>query len=438
MGRPSGLTEPENPAPPSVTAVGAAVSTGVGDPEFGVNVAVTVVSALIVTWQAAVPEHGPAQPVKVDPDVGVAVSVTGVLAMYACEHSEGQEIAPLPSETVPLPDPAGEIVSACVPRANSAIPSVPVTYTLLPSGEMATPGPPSPLPFSFPGTRCPRRCCPGHSCRDGKLRQRTVGITRELRHVRAGAARQNPPARARRRSPRPGSRPDRSRVRSRCPCCRSRSCQPCSSMQSLGGASCVSAPPGPRENSAIGPPSDSEAAYTLLPSGLDRQSDDADDSRRPAAAALRVFGGPEAVVGRSELDEGAVGVAGELGDRAARGKVRRAPRVDVVAIRADHHAGHVRQSGPGVGAVAVAGRLVLDAVRGPVRLAQRPVRRARELGHGLPYLVGDVYVLIVRTDRQVIGQISGRDHRCQRIHRSRFRQCSRAPTAGSGSHRHCA
>ena len=83
VGSPSGFTEPENPAPPSVTVVGAPVSTGVGDPGLGaavdVNVAVTFVSAFITTWHVPIPEHPPPlQPLNVDPDAGDAVSVTVV------------------------------------------------------------------------------------------------------------------------------------------------------------------------------------------------------------------------------------------------------------------------------------------------------------------------------------------------------------------------
>jgi hypothetical protein len=85
VGRPSGLTEPENPALPSVTAVGELVSTGVGDPGDGgddgateLNVAVTFVSAPIVTSQVPVPEQPPPHPANVDPEAVVAMSVTWV------------------------------------------------------------------------------------------------------------------------------------------------------------------------------------------------------------------------------------------------------------------------------------------------------------------------------------------------------------------------
>jgi hypothetical protein len=44
-----------------------------------VNVAVTAFTASIVTTQLPVPVHAPVQPVNVDPEAGVAVSVTTVL-----------------------------------------------------------------------------------------------------------------------------------------------------------------------------------------------------------------------------------------------------------------------------------------------------------------------------------------------------------------------
>jgi len=48
---------------------------------IGVNVAVTVVAAAIVTWQVLVPvQPPPLQPAKIDPAVGDAVSVTVVPA----------------------------------------------------------------------------------------------------------------------------------------------------------------------------------------------------------------------------------------------------------------------------------------------------------------------------------------------------------------------
>jgi hypothetical protein len=67
VGSPSGFTEPSKPAPESVTAVGASVSTGPGAPGPPENVAVTAVSPLNVTWQAPVPEQAPLQPANVSP-----------------------------------------------------------------------------------------------------------------------------------------------------------------------------------------------------------------------------------------------------------------------------------------------------------------------------------------------------------------------------------
>jgi hypothetical protein len=43
-----------------------------------VNVAVTLLSALIVKLHVPVPEQAPLQPAKVEPGLGLAVSVTGV------------------------------------------------------------------------------------------------------------------------------------------------------------------------------------------------------------------------------------------------------------------------------------------------------------------------------------------------------------------------
>jgi hypothetical protein len=87
------------------------------------------VSEFIVTWQVPVPEHPPPlHPAKNDPDDGVAVRVTCEAAVYACEHVDGQEIPPEPSDTLPLPDPDRDTVSVRVTgtRASSASPLNPV------------------------------------------------------------------------------------------------------------------------------------------------------------------------------------------------------------------------------------------------------------------------------------------------------------------------
>jgi hypothetical protein len=76
--------------------------------------------------------------VKVDPDAGVAVSVTGVPLLYATEQIEPQFMPAGLLETVPLPVPAFEIVSigpigAPVPVTNRDVASpsaVKLTFTL--------------------------------------------------------------------------------------------------------------------------------------------------------------------------------------------------------------------------------------------------------------------------------------------------------------------
>ena len=71
---------------PHVIPVGVLVTVPLPVPAFvtvsakvGSKVAVTVVAADIVTVQEPVPEHPPPlQPLKIDPESGVAVSVTAV------------------------------------------------------------------------------------------------------------------------------------------------------------------------------------------------------------------------------------------------------------------------------------------------------------------------------------------------------------------------
>src|ERR1700704_2309219 len=69
--------------------------------------AVTDRAWLIVTWQVPVPlQPAPLQPVKLDRDVGVAVSVTGLASSYVCAQVAPQSIPPTSLVTVPLPAPA--------------------------------------------------------------------------------------------------------------------------------------------------------------------------------------------------------------------------------------------------------------------------------------------------------------------------------------------
>ena len=69
-----------------------------------VKLAVTVVSAVIVTVQLPVPLHPPPlQPVNVEPLAALAVKATEVLLAYACLQSEPQ-LMPV-AVTVPLPEP---------------------------------------------------------------------------------------------------------------------------------------------------------------------------------------------------------------------------------------------------------------------------------------------------------------------------------------------
>jgi len=71
-----------------------------------VNVAVTEAAAFIVTVQVPVPaQPPPLQPEKVEPLAGVAVRVTTVPVVKACEHVEPQEIPAGELVTVPLPVP---------------------------------------------------------------------------------------------------------------------------------------------------------------------------------------------------------------------------------------------------------------------------------------------------------------------------------------------
>ena len=77
---------------------------------MGVKVALTELAAFMVTLQVPVPLQAPPQPVKVEPEAGVAVRLTTVPLAKLAEQVAPQEI------------PAGELVTVPVP--------VPVSVTL--------------------------------------------------------------------------------------------------------------------------------------------------------------------------------------------------------------------------------------------------------------------------------------------------------------------
>jgi hypothetical protein len=80
----------------------------------GVNVAVTVLSASMGTVQVPGPEQPPPdQPVKTEPDAGVAVSVTEAPA------------ANEPTQVLPQLTPAGELVTVPLPASRRTVSDVP-------------------------------------------------------------------------------------------------------------------------------------------------------------------------------------------------------------------------------------------------------------------------------------------------------------------------
>lgn len=97
------------------------VSTG-----FCENVAVTDLLASIVIWHVPVPLHAPPQPLKDQPESGLAVSVTVVFAANEAEHVPRQLVIP---EGLLLTEPFPEIVTV---RVNVAVVvNVTVTVRLL-------------------------------------------------------------------------------------------------------------------------------------------------------------------------------------------------------------------------------------------------------------------------------------------------------------------
>ncbi len=89
---------------------------------WSAKVAVTVVAALRVTVQVPLPEQPPPlQPLKVEPAVGVAVSVTAVPLVKLAEQVAPQVIPAGELVTVPLPVPALLTVSAKLGRLKVAV-----------------------------------------------------------------------------------------------------------------------------------------------------------------------------------------------------------------------------------------------------------------------------------------------------------------------------
>jgi hypothetical protein len=119
------ISSPKNAVPPGVVVAivdppdGTVTITPVGP----LNVAVTVVAAVIVTVQVPVPSHGALHPVNVEPSAGVAVNVTCVPLTKFAEHVGLQLIPAGALVTVPVPVPASLTVNAkfVVPPPNVAV-----------------------------------------------------------------------------------------------------------------------------------------------------------------------------------------------------------------------------------------------------------------------------------------------------------------------------
>ena len=94
------------PGPALVT-----VRVGVG---FGMNAAVTVLAASIVTLQSYRPEHAPDQPAKIEPGAGVALRTTSEPVTKPAEQVVPQSMPAGSELTDPAPEPDFEIVSAAV------------------------------------------------------------------------------------------------------------------------------------------------------------------------------------------------------------------------------------------------------------------------------------------------------------------------------------
>jgi hypothetical protein len=95
------------PAGDDVTVPDPAIarSSAYVDADTTLKLAETERAAAMVTEQAPVPVQAPDQPAKVDPEVGVAVSVTTELAANEAEQVFPQEMPAGEEETDPEPEP---------------------------------------------------------------------------------------------------------------------------------------------------------------------------------------------------------------------------------------------------------------------------------------------------------------------------------------------
>lgn len=103
------------------------------------NVAVTELELFSATVHAPVPEHAPAQPVKVDPLPGAAVRVTDVPVVKLALQVAPQLMPAGELLTVPVPVPALLTVSVCV--AETELENVAVADRLLLTGTVQVPVP---------------------------------------------------------------------------------------------------------------------------------------------------------------------------------------------------------------------------------------------------------------------------------------------------------
>jgi hypothetical protein len=139
---------------PQLIPAGALVTVPVPVPAFvtvkvklfvAVNVAATLVAAVIVTTQVPVPEQGAPQPVNVDPVAGAAVKVTIVPLAKLAEQVAPQLIPAGALVTVPVPVPAlttvkVKFVTVAVKVAVTEVAAVTVT-TQAPVPEQGAPQP---------------------------------------------------------------------------------------------------------------------------------------------------------------------------------------------------------------------------------------------------------------------------------------------------------